>query len=265
MRFGLHTPVNTRGIAIVAKMLTRSGVTFELARNAGFASTCSAARSRFAVQVARRTSQASCPTQEQSTFQAVATLSTRAYVFLMTRETLSREDWLLAGFKALAANGPEALKAERLARALGTTKGSFYWHFTDVPTFREAMLDHWRDRALTGIIAEIETEQTPASALRKLAQIAARGADNPAADTRMEPAVRAWARSDQLVAETLASIDAERLRFMENLLRRCGVPNPDLARALYAASIGMEDLSSRDGAHNDEAMGTLVDLILALR
>jgi len=183
----------------------------------------------------------------------------------MARQTLSREDWLLAGFSALAAEGPEALKAERLARALGATKGSFYWHFTDVPTFREAMLEYWRDRAITGIIAEIETEQTPASALRKLAQIAARGAGNTGADTQMEPAVRAWARADPLVAETLASIDAERLRFMENLLRRCGVPNPDLARALYAASIGMEDLSSRDRANNDAAMGTLVDLMLALR
>lgn len=91
----------------------------------------------------------------------------------MTREVLSREDWLLAGLRALASGGPEAIKAERLARGLGTTKGSFYWHFKDVPAFRAAMLDHWRNRALTSIIAEIENEQTPTSALRKLAQIAA--------------------------------------------------------------------------------------------
>lgn len=192
-------------------------------------------------------------------------LNTKAYGHHMTREVLSHEDWLLAGLRALASGGPEAIKAERLARGLGTTKGSFYWHFKDVPAFRAAMLDHWRNRALTSIIAEIENEQTPTSALRKLAQIAARGTGNTRDDIGMEPAIRAWARSDALVAETLSKVDGERLRFLENLLRRCGVPNPDLARALYAASIGMEDLSSRDRASNDEAIGTLVDLILALR
>jgi AcrR family transcriptional regulator len=183
----------------------------------------------------------------------------------MSRRTLSREDWLQAGFRALAQEGPEALKAERLARALGTTKGSFYWHFTDVPAFRAAMLDYWRETALTDIIAQVETEQTPTSALRKLAQLAARGTGGIHGAARIEPAIRTWAHADERVAAMLSEIDAERLGFLANLLKRCGVPNPDLARALYASAIGMEDLSSRDGADNDNAMGTLVDLILALR
>ena len=34
---------------------------------------------------------------------------------------------------ALAETGPEALKAEPLAARLGVSKGSFYWHFRDVP------------------------------------------------------------------------------------------------------------------------------------
>ncbi|UYV36652.1 hypothetical protein N4R57_16880 [Rhodobacteraceae bacterium D3-12] len=41
--------------------------------------------------------------------------------------------------------------------------------------------------------------------------------------------------------------------------------NPDLTRAIYAAAIGMADLSMRDNKSNDAALGTLVDLILALR
>ena len=75
----------------------------------------------------------------------------------MTQARLSKQDWISAGFSALQANGPSALKAEPLARALNTTKGSFYWHFRDVPAFHKHMLTHWEDEALTGLIAEIET------------------------------------------------------------------------------------------------------------
>ncbi|MFN3661424.1 TetR family transcriptional regulator [Yoonia sp.] len=45
------------------------------------------------------------------------------------------EDWLMAGFRALASHGPSALRAAALARDLGTTKGSFYWHFKDLPDY----------------------------------------------------------------------------------------------------------------------------------
>ena len=37
------------------------------------------------------------------------------------------------------------------------------------------------------------------------------------------------------------------------------------ARALYAACLGMEELSTRDNQPNAEPIGTLLDLVLALR
>ena len=66
---------------------------------------------------------------------------------MVRKQRLSPEDWLKAGLDALAASGPEALKAEPLARALETTKGSFYWHFADVPAFRQALLEFWGENA----------------------------------------------------------------------------------------------------------------------
>ncbi len=42
---------------------------------------------------------------------------------------LTRSDWVLAGFRALLASGPDAIRVEALARDLRATKGSFYWHF----------------------------------------------------------------------------------------------------------------------------------------
>ena len=64
--------------------------------------------------------------------------------FHMTKSRLSPDKWLTAGFEALVASGPSALAAEPLARALGTTKGSFYWHFKDVPAFQDALLAAWQ-------------------------------------------------------------------------------------------------------------------------
>ena len=39
-------------------------------------------------------------------------------------QRLTREDWILAGFRALSTSGTTALRVEPVARVLGTTKGS---------------------------------------------------------------------------------------------------------------------------------------------
>ncbi len=183
----------------------------------------------------------------------------------MADKRLTKDDWVLAGFRALVQQGPQALKAEPLARALNTTKGSFYWHFKDVPAFHTAMLLHWERHALAGIIALVESEDTAVSALRRLAQMSVSQDDADYGGKHAEPAMRAWARSDTQVSLAVAEVDGKRLAYLQNLLKRCGVSNPELARAIYAASLGMNELSTRDDADNQSAIATLVDLVLALR
>jgi len=177
---------------------------------------------------------------------------------------LTKEDWLRAGFRALTALGPAGLKAEPLARQLGTTKGSFYWHFPDVRHFRQAMLAHWEQRAFTNIITFLEAEPSVAKRLRLLGQIAANAAWPEYGDGPIEPAIRAWSRADAMVADAVARVDAQRLAYLAGLLAEIGLTNPDFARIIYAGLIGLEDLSSRDGQAIQEPLGTLVDLILTL-
>ena len=43
----------------------------------------------------------------------------------------SGSDWVRAAGRRLAAGGIGAVAVETLARDLGVTKGSFYWHFRD--------------------------------------------------------------------------------------------------------------------------------------
>ena len=68
-------------------------------------------------------------------------------------DQLSAKDWLNQGLKTLAESGFTALKAEPLAKAMGVSRGSFYWHFADVEAFHAEVLRYWRDIAAERIIA----------------------------------------------------------------------------------------------------------------
>jgi AcrR family transcriptional regulator len=56
---------------------------------------------------------------------------------------LSVDDWVDAGYAILAAEGMKALKIDRLCDRLGVTKGSFYWHFDGMPSYRTALIQAW--------------------------------------------------------------------------------------------------------------------------
>ncbi|WP_299847024.1 TetR/AcrR family transcriptional regulator [uncultured Roseovarius sp.] len=182
----------------------------------------------------------------------------------MTRtatKRLTKSDWLMTGLNAVVDAGPEALKAEPLARRLGTTKGSFYWHFSDVPAFHAALLAAWEMEATGDIRAAVAEETTPVARLRRLGQAMVERSANHTAD----PSIRAWARSSKLAEQAVARVDARRLTYVQELLSDLDIGNPEMARIIYAASIGMEDLAQTETGENASTMGSLVDLVLALR
>src|ERR1700730_14417778 len=71
-------------------------------------------------------------------------------------DQLSASDWLDQGIRTLAQDGFTALKAEPLAKAMGVSRGSFYWHFADVEAFHAEILKYWREVAAERIIANLE-------------------------------------------------------------------------------------------------------------
>ncbi|MEC9312844.1 MAG: TetR/AcrR family transcriptional regulator [Pseudomonadota bacterium] len=172
------------------------------------------------------------------------------------KQRLSADDWLNAGLKALAASGPQALKAEPLARALDTTKGSFYWHFEDVPRYRQDLLNFWRD-------ASAKIPSRPSEKSEAVAQLHKIMKDGFGDDPATEAAMRSWATSDPDAAATIAELDSARLDHLGELLRQLGVTNRDLALSLYSAKVGMSVLDK--GTRNDDALASLVDMVLALR
>jgi len=61
----------------------------------------------------------------------------------MTPENLDRERWEEAALDALERGGLDAVAVEPLARALGVTKGSFYWHFKTRQDLIDASVARW--------------------------------------------------------------------------------------------------------------------------
>lgn len=181
-----------------------------------------------------------------------------------TKEKLSTESWLMAGFRALARSGPQALKAEPLARELGTTKGSFYWHFKDVASFQTKMLELWETRAVDDITRYLDHEADPVRKLYMLGEIST-SADPEHGGNAVEPAIRAWAQSNHTVADAVARVDQKRLDYLTRILSDLDLTNPDFARLIYGAYVGMGTLSAKDGADNKSAMSTLLAALLALR
>jgi len=172
---------------------------------------------------------------------------------------LGPEDWLLAGLAALATSGPEALKAEKLARSLGTTKGSFYWHFKDIGAFKSELSAFWQRRAEIALQEAAETVATPGERLRNLPETIGSGAD----EARTEAAFRAWAQFSHTAADALSRVDEARITHIQAVLDALGLTNPEFARIVYGAHLGMRTLPGGDGA-DESARSTLAAALLAL-
>jgi AcrR family transcriptional regulator len=77
---------------------------------------------------------------------AARTAPTRLAAVAAPRTSVARlsvDDWIEAGYAILGEEGVEKLKIDNLCGRLGATKGSFYWHFTDIASYRDALVEAW--------------------------------------------------------------------------------------------------------------------------
>ena len=150
-------------------------------------------------------------------------------------ERLTAQDWIDFALTTLAQEGFDALKADVLARKLGVSRGSFYWHFTDLRTFHALVIEHWKQMATEAIIADLERYD---SSEERLDALARRGFGH---DAVLEIRMRAWADHNAEAARVLSDIDRRRRAYMEQMLTEAGIA-PSLAatraQLLYWAYLG---------------------------
>lgn len=186
----------------------------------------------------------------------------------MTDKTsLTPRDWVIAAFAALAEGGLDAVRVERLAKRLGTTKGSFYWHFADRPALLEAMLTLWEREGTTDLIEHLAGIVDPAARLRQLATEALILVTGGIDVARSETAMRVWAAQDPAVGLRFARVEGERLRALTAELARLGYGPAEatsLAKVLYLALIGLYSVRPyAPELADDQALLDLVERVIA--
>jgi AcrR family transcriptional regulator len=144
--------------------------------------------------------------------------------------------WIEEGLRTLAAGGPDAVRIESLAQALGVTKGGFYGYFDDRRTLLEEMLDTWERTAIDEAIESVEDAGGDArSRLRRLFALASSLAGE---HMKIELAIRDWARRDEAVARRLRRVDNRRMDYMRSLFGAiCEDADEVEARCLLAFSL----------------------------
>jgi AcrR family transcriptional regulator len=150
---------------------------------------------------------------------------------------LSVDDWIELGFTLLAQEGLSGIKVDRLCARMGVTKGSFYWHFTDLPAYMEALARRWGEVRDSARAAFGELEQlAPAERLHQMMELLV----DPRQWT-LERAVREWARSEPKVAERLRQSDEWVNRAVLKAFRDAGFSGADAevrARGMFYAGVG---------------------------
>jgi AcrR family transcriptional regulator len=161
-----------------------------------------------------------------------------------------RSNWIDEGLRALAVGGPEAVRIESLARALGVTKGGFYWQFADRPALLEEMLDTWERVSVDEVIERVEDQGGDARAkLRRLSAIASSSEEVLGIDL----AIRDWARRDTTVARRLRHVDNRRMDYLRSLFGAFCPDEDDVeARCLLTFSlwIGNHFIAADHGPHS---------------
>src|SRR5260370_20166748 len=159
-----------------------------------------------------------------------------------------RSKWIEQGLRALAAGGPDAVRIEPLAQALGVTRGGFYWHFDDRRALLEEMLDTWERATTEEVVERLEREGGDARAkLRRLLALTSSSV------VMTDLAVRDWARRDPAVAERLRRVDNRRMDYLRSLFAAFSADADDIeARCMlfFSLLIGNHSIAADHGTRS---------------
>ena len=176
---------------------------------------------------------------------------------------LTVEDWLQAGYALLAEQGVRALKVESLCRQMGVTRGSFYWHFEDMSSYRAALVESWntfleRDRQSLAQQSELPPRERLAAMMSTLVS---------PQHWMLERAMREWARTDPVAAANVREADRLTLRSVTKAFCDFGFSLDDAklrAQLTFAAGIGLLHLTgSAAQAQQAAPQERLLELMLA--
>jgi AcrR family transcriptional regulator len=171
------------------------------------------------------------------------------------RNPLTPTDWTDAAIELLVDHGIDAVRVDTLARELGVTRGSFYWHFKDRNDLLGSLLTAWRDAATEQIIKRFDqAHPNPRALVKELISLPFRGPPARRAAS-IELAIRGWARRDAMARRAVDEVDERRISYHAQVFSALGFGIAEArARAfvLYAHEVA-ESLLFNQGSDAQKA------------
>lgn len=156
-------------------------------------------------------------------------------------QRLSADDWSRAAIELIAEQGVSGLAVEPLARRLGVTKGSFYWHFPSRDALLQTALENWESEEQRILQSHLDGVQDPHERVRALTRLVSHEVK---LHTIYSELVKAM--NHPIVNPVVERISKSRLAYLTALFRDAGldeVQAPHRARLTYAAYIGLLQLN----------------------
>jgi len=132
----------------------------------------------------------------------------------------SEDLWLDAAYERLINSGVEAVKVMSLAKALGMSRTSFYWHFEDRDALLAALIQRWEDKNTGNLIAQSQLYAgTITEAMFNLFDC---WIDAELFDAQLDFAIRNWAQSSPDLKARLEQTDRDRIAAIGGMFQRHG-------------------------------------------
>lgn len=170
------------------------------------------------------------------------------YTRRMTSETAKSErgrlttaDWAEAALDLISEQGVAAVAVEPLARRLGVTKGSFYWHFPSRDALLQAALERWEAVEQQDVFGKLEAVVDPRERLNALFQLVAHEFKSHIVYSALLKAL-----DHPAVQPVIERVSQRRLDYLTASFRQTGLGRVEArhrARLTYAAYVGFLQLN----------------------
>ena len=151
----------------------------------------------------------------------------------------SREFWLDGAYAILVEAGINAVKVMPMAKAMGVSRTSFYWHFEDREALLEALISRWKQQNTANLVAQTNIfAETITEAVFNLFDC---WIDARLFDAKLDFAVRNWAQTSNQLKNSFEEADQERITAIREMFSRFDFPPQQAqtrARTVYYTQMG---------------------------
>ncbi|MBF9029995.1 TetR family transcriptional regulator [Rhodobacterales bacterium HKCCE3408] len=137
---------------------------------------------------------------------------------LIGNQKVTREDWLAHARDVLVRDGVAHVKILPLAGRMGVSRSSFYWFFKHRQELLDALLAQWQAKNTGALVAQSELPAPTITAA--VCNVQRCVVDPELYETKLDFAVRDWARQSDKVRKLLRASDATRIAALTAMFRR---------------------------------------------